>query len=207
MAATLVLVRHGNTFNEGDKVVWCGARTDLPLTAAGEEQARALGRRMRELDVFPDRVMHGPLQRTVRAAELISAEAGWDVMREVNVALREIDYGAWEALSTEEIEALGGGAELEAWNKGAVWPKAPGWTPVPMDISESVARVMEDAAQGGVTVAVTSNGIMRFFGLALPEEVRPAKLKVGTGGVCVLRHEGGAWRVVGWNLGPGEVAV
>ncbi len=29
----LLLARHGNTFNKGDKVVWVGAQTDLPLTA------------------------------------------------------------------------------------------------------------------------------------------------------------------------------
>ena len=39
----LLLARHGNTFDKGDKVVWVGARTDLPLTAKGREQARALG--------------------------------------------------------------------------------------------------------------------------------------------------------------------
>ena len=39
----LLLARHGNTFNKGDKIVWVGARTDLPLTAKGREQALALG--------------------------------------------------------------------------------------------------------------------------------------------------------------------
>ena len=39
----LLLARHGNTFEPSDKVVWVGARTDLPLTSMGREQAAALG--------------------------------------------------------------------------------------------------------------------------------------------------------------------
>jgi probable phosphoglycerate mutase len=163
---------------------------------------------MKVLGVMPDRVMHGPLKRTARAAELISAQAGWEIPREVNEALREIDYGAWEALSTEEIEALGGGAELAFWNKSAVWPKAPAWTALPEEILRVAGQIMADAAQrGGLTLAVTSNGIMRFFGMQIPEVARPSKLKVGTGNVCVLVHEGNVWRVAGWNVPPGEVEV
>ncbi len=40
----LVIVRHGNTFEAGETPRRIGARTDLPLTAAGLEQAEALGR-------------------------------------------------------------------------------------------------------------------------------------------------------------------
>jgi probable phosphoglycerate mutase len=37
----LILIRHGNTFEAGQKAVWVGARSDLPLTMAGEAQAHA----------------------------------------------------------------------------------------------------------------------------------------------------------------------
>ena len=42
-----IVVRHGNTFEADEQPRRIGARTDLPLTAKGVEQARALGRRTR----------------------------------------------------------------------------------------------------------------------------------------------------------------
>ncbi|MBI1309050.1 MAG: histidine phosphatase family protein [Proteobacteria bacterium] len=203
---TLLLVRHGNTFNKGDKVVWCGARTDLPLTEAGEEQAMALGARLQ--GVVPARVWTGPLQRTLRHAQLLGEAAEWQAHVEVSDVLREIDYGEWEALSTEEIEALGGKAELELWNSDAVWPKAPGWTPQPEVILRSAGEIMQEAARrNGVTVVVTSNGIMRFFGMRAAAATQPASLKVGTGKACVLVHNGVDWEVVAWNVGPDGVTL
>lgn len=209
MAAVLLLVRHGNTFNAGDKVVWCGARTDLPLTEAGEAQARALGERLRGLGVGAlAGFLCGPLKRTKRAAELIAECAGWARAAVETEALREIDYGAWEALSTEEIEALDGGDALTAWNKSAVWPKAVGWTPLPEEILHHAGEMMAAAAvRGGLSVVVTSNGILRFFGLQVAAEKRPAALKVATGHVCVLVHGVSGWEVRQWNVAPHEVVL
>ncbi len=67
----LLLARHGNTFNKGDKVVWVGARTDLPLTAKGREQAQALGQALVPFAPQIKRVISGPLLRTREHAAII----------------------------------------------------------------------------------------------------------------------------------------
>ena len=35
----LILSRHGNTFSPGEKAVWVGRRSDLPLVEEGRRQA------------------------------------------------------------------------------------------------------------------------------------------------------------------------
>ena len=67
----LLLARHGNTFNKGDKVVWVGARTDLPLTVKGREQAQALGEALAPFAPRIKRVVAGPLLRTREQAAII----------------------------------------------------------------------------------------------------------------------------------------
>ena len=59
----LYLVRHGET--EWSRARRHTGRTDLPLSAAGEAEAAALGRHLRGLEV--DRVLSSPLTRACRA--------------------------------------------------------------------------------------------------------------------------------------------
>jgi probable phosphoglycerate mutase len=91
------LVRHGET-------AWTitgqhTGRSDIPLTAYGEEEARALesalgGRHFS--DVFAS-----PLQRARRTGEL----AGFGAVAGANADLLEWDYGDYEGRRTAEIQA------------------------------------------------------------------------------------------------------
>ena len=204
----LLLARHGNTFNKGDKVVWVGARTDLPLTAKGREQARALGQALMPFAPQIKRVISGPLLRTREHAAILcealktpspqgerekelppfpqveglsgrplsprgegQGEGGLDptlhALPIIDERLREIDYGLWEAKSSEEIQAMGGGDELDAWNKTGEWPRAPGWTPPAETIAANAAELAGECAttlgEGDAALLVTSNGILKFF--------------------------------------------
>jgi broad specificity phosphatase PhoE len=92
----VVLVRHGET-------AWTlsgqhTGRTDIPLTAQGEQDARALGERLRTLDVTT--VLTSPLQRARRTGEL----AGFGQM-ETEPDLIEWDYGSYEGRRTTDIRA------------------------------------------------------------------------------------------------------
>ena len=51
---TLVIARHGNTFESGETPRRVGARTDLPLTEKGRQQAQAIGHYLKEHDLIPD---------------------------------------------------------------------------------------------------------------------------------------------------------
>jgi len=72
-------------------------RTDLPLTDAGERNARRLGERLKGLTFV--KVFTSPLQRAVRTCEL----AGFGAVAEVDADLVEWDYGEYEGLTTAEI--------------------------------------------------------------------------------------------------------
>jgi probable phosphoglycerate mutase len=91
------LIRHGET-------EWTVSRrhtglTNLPLTLAGEEQAKALRRRLKGISFA--RVFSSPLQRAARTCEL----AGCDSVAEVDKNLVEWNYGDYEGKMRPEILA------------------------------------------------------------------------------------------------------
>jgi broad specificity phosphatase PhoE len=93
----IYLARHGET-------AWSlsgqhTGRTDLPLTARGECNARRLGERLKGLELA--RVFTSPLQRAKRTSEL----AGFGSRAEVDRDLVEWNYGEYEGLRTEDIRA------------------------------------------------------------------------------------------------------
>jgi probable phosphoglycerate mutase len=73
--------------------------TDLPLTERGEQIARRLGERLREVTVA--KVFTSPLRRASRTCEL----AGFGARAEVDRDLVEWDYGQYEGKRTAEIRA------------------------------------------------------------------------------------------------------
>lgn len=204
MTTRLILVRHGNTFNPGETPVWVGARTDLPLVPKGVEQARALGEALKAAAIIPTALFCGPLQRTRRAAEIAAEIAGFDAAEiKIDARLTEIDYGKWEAKSSEEIEAMGFAAAQDAWNKQCVYPKDADWQPTEDKIIADTDSVMADAARiGGDVVVVSSNGILRYYARAGINAAAFPDRKVATGAVCVMAHDGAGWRIERWNQPP-----
>jgi broad specificity phosphatase PhoE len=206
----LLLARHGNTFEAGEAATWVGARTDLPLTAKGREQAAALGAALEAFKPRLKRIVAGPLKRTREHAEIAARATGFGAPVEIDERLREIDYGAWENKTSDQIRAEGGEAELAAWDKRGVWPSAPGWAPPPGVIAQNAAEIAQGlaAALSGdeAALVVTSNGILRFFLELVPGAfggmAADGALKVATGHCCALAFEDGAWRVAFWNRQP-----
>jgi broad specificity phosphatase PhoE len=92
---SVYLARHGET-------EWTVSKqhtglTDLPLTARGERNARALGERLKGLTFT--HVFTSPLQRAARTCEL----AGFGKDAVVDPDLVEWNYGAYEGLKTADI--------------------------------------------------------------------------------------------------------
>jgi broad specificity phosphatase PhoE len=93
----IYLARHGET-----KWSLTGQHTgltDLPLTKSGEDNARALRKRLTGLKFA--KVFTSPLQRATRTCEL----AGFGAVAEVDRNLLEWDYGQYEGLTTDQIHA------------------------------------------------------------------------------------------------------
>ncbi|MFI1911545.1 acid phosphatase [Nocardia sp. NPDC020380] len=92
----LVLLRHGET--EWSANGRHTGRTDLPLTATGEVQAREAGKIIAGLELRDPLVISSPRQRAVHTAELAGIPAD-----RTDEDLAEWDYGDYEGLTTAQI--------------------------------------------------------------------------------------------------------
>ncbi|WP_037571208.1 histidine phosphatase family protein [Phaeacidiphilus oryzae] len=211
----LVLIRHGETewSRSGQHTGW----TDLPLTAHGEQQARALrpllaGRRIA-------RVLASPLGRAQRTAELAGLTPD-RVKFETTPDLHEWDYGGYEGVSTDEIHRTR--PDWYLWTDGV----APGPPDHPGETVEEVgARVdrvlayVGDALaddrggdrgddwgddRGGDVVLVAHSHVLRVLTarrLGLPASAG-ALFRLDTAALSTLGLEHGRPVVTGWNIHP-----
>ncbi len=95
MLPQIFLVRHGET--DWSLSGRHTSRTDLPLTGAGEDSARALGRRLRGRHFT--QVMTSPSRRSRRTCEL----AGLGSQAVSTEELSEWDYGDYEGITSPGI--------------------------------------------------------------------------------------------------------
>lgn len=203
----LLLVRHGNTFAPGDRVVWVGKGQDLPLVESGRAQALTLAATLASSGWRPTAALSGGLARQVEHLRL--ATGGAPPASRIE-ALDEVDYGDWGGRTTEEIVAAHGDAAVRGWNERSEWPSDAGWPESLEAVRARVARFAEEVSSGrhGPRVLVcSSNGLLRWFlGLvpgALEDAVEAGTFKVRTGHVGRMEWDGeGRWRVCSWNQPP-----
>lgn len=197
----LVIVRHGNTFNAGEPPRRIGARTDLPLTAAGLAQAQALGELFRVQGLIFTRALVSPLLRTRQTVDAILAMQPSPPQIEPADFLREIDHGPDENRTEDEVLARIGKAALNAWDATGTPP--PDWT-VDADSRIAAWRALLETLQpaSAPTLLVTSNGAARFALKAMPHASLPSlKLRTGSYGV-IRRAADGKLEVPVWDRRP-----
>lgn len=209
MKRRVVLCRHGNTFNPGDKVVMVGAQEDLPLTEFGREQAQVVGRSVahivKEAGAAVTSVVTGPLLRTFEYASIVAREAQLSATIQVDERLKELDYGRWGGLSHEEIVALSGEEALRQWQDLGIRPAGMGFQPSVEQLDAEARSVLRELSGGvGISVVVTSNGRLREFARVLSDG-RDNAAKVKTGHVCLIEWNTNAWVFRGWNLDPNDM--
>lgn len=199
-ASRFVIVRHGNTFAPGEAPRRIGARTDLPLTPAGEEQGVALGRHFAALGWHFARALVSPLARTraTAAAILACQPKAPALVPEPCDWLREIDHGPDENQGEDAVIARIGAEALAAWDAHGVAPRD--WL---VDAESRLAAWHAFLATApGPALLVTSNGAARFALLAIGAVAdRPLKLATGAYGV-ICRDADGTLRVESWNVRP-----
>jgi broad specificity phosphatase PhoE len=106
---TLLLVRHGETdWNRTGR--WQG-HSNTPLNELGRQQARELAESLGGVDV----VYSSDLDRARETAEILAERLGADV--QFDPRLRERSFGAWEGLTSAEIEERFGEAHRR-WQAG-----------------------------------------------------------------------------------------
>ncbi|MGH7046757.1 MAG: histidine phosphatase family protein [Stellaceae bacterium] len=170
------LARHGET-------TWSlsgqhTGRTDLPLTARGEDQARALAPRLH--GVRFGAVLTSPSQRAVRTCEL----AGFGSAAAIEPDLAEWDYGDYEGRRTAEILSDRPGWQL--FRDGAPGGESPDQIGARAD--RVIARIR--AAAGNVLVVssahITRVLAARWLGLSPADG---CYLVLGTASLGMLGYE------------------
>jgi broad specificity phosphatase PhoE len=189
MSGELVVVRHGET--EWSATGRHTSRTDLGLTAAGRERARALagalGGRSFAL------VLSSPLRRARETCEL----AGFGARAELLDDLREWDYGDYEGLTTAEIRARR--ADWMLWRHGCPGGERPA------QVAARAERVLERArAADGDVIAFAHGHILRVLAACWVElgVEAGARLLLGAGSFGVLGRERETHAIAAWNLAP-----
>jgi broad specificity phosphatase PhoE len=132
------LVRHGET--EWSKSGQHTGRTDIPLTAEGERQGKALGRHLAG-QAFA-RVLTSPLARARETCRL----AGFGAVAEVSEDLLEWNYGIYEGRTTAAIRA-----EQPGWS---IWTTAVAQGETVEQVGERARRVIArtDAVAGDIAI-------------------------------------------------------
>jgi probable phosphoglycerate mutase len=182
-----ILIRHGET--EWSKAHKHTSYTDLPLTAEGERQAKALapavaGRRFVA-------VISSPRQRALRTAEL----AGLTVST-VDEDLAEWDYGEYEGLTTEEIRRARPGWQL--WADGCPGGESPEQVGARLD--RVIARIKPLLAHGDVAL-VGHGHATRVLGarwVGLPPSAG-GLLRLDTATLSALGYEREQEVILRWN--------
>jgi broad specificity phosphatase PhoE len=180
------LVRHGET--EWSKSGQHTGRTDIPLTPVGEQQGKALGRRLAGRPFAL--VLTSPLGRARETCRL----AGYADVAQVTDDLLEWNYGIYEGRTTAAVRA-----EQPGWS---IWT-----TPVPQgetveQVGERARRVIEraDAVTGDVALFAHAH-ILRILAacwIGLPP-LHGRNLTLGTASVSVLGYERETRVIQIWN--------
>jgi probable phosphoglycerate mutase len=204
---TLLFARHGNTFGPGDKVVWVGRETDLPLVEKGLRQAVAAAEAFRRRDLIPDVIYCASLQRTRRFAEIVADNLGI-CAPVVDGRLDELDYGSWAGRSNDEILAAdpAAAAVMEAWNSADIWPAQRVWVSQRDSVIEALADFAGDCLTEGRhrrPLVVSSNGTLRFLPrLLLEKQTQLPSFKMRTGHLGFITRRNGETLLETWDMSP-----
>ena len=174
----VVLVRHGET--EWSESGQHTSFTDLPLTPAGEKQAKSLCESLKSWEFTL--VQTSPRQRAVRTAEL----AGFKGRAIKDPDLAEWNYGAYEGMTTAEIRKTDPG-----WTVfGKTPPSGESATEVAIRCDRLIAKIR---ATSGDSLLFAHSHVLRVLiarWLELPpEDGRHFVIQTGTMGVLSYEHE------------------
>jgi broad specificity phosphatase PhoE len=194
VANRLFLLRHGQT--EWSLNGRHTGRTDIPLTPAGEGQARAAGGTLRSLVGGPSLVLSSPRARALRTAALAGLRVD-----EVTEDLAEWDYGDYEGITTPQIRET-----VPGWT---VWTHPSPGGESASDVSARADRVLERArlaSEAGDVILVGHGHFSRVLvarWLSLPATAG-VHFGLDAAGIAVLGDERGEPQIEHLNLLPAE---
>jgi broad specificity phosphatase PhoE len=196
MLPRIYLIRHGET--EWSLYGQHTGRTDIPLTARGEDAARELGQRLRDIPFA--RVLTSPQQRARRTCEL----AGLGSMAEIEPDLAEWDYGDYEGQRSADIHK--GRPDWNLFRDGCPHGE------MPAQVSDRADRLIVRLRSLEGNIALFSHGhfgrvlAARWIGLPVGEAQR---FLLDTASLGILGYEYnrvGSPVIALWNAGSGGIA-
>ena len=195
--ALFYFLRHGETeWNAEGRL--CGS-TDVPLSGAGRVQAQLLARRLQPIAM--EALYSSPLRRALETACIIGTDVGLDPI--VDHRLAELNYGAWEGGTFEEIERQTP-AVYQAWDADPA-TLAPPQGETGLQLIERVTPFLSEVAQRhreGPVVVVCHKTVCRLLacrmlGVPLAEYRRRVTMENAALNIFEVRE--GEWRVVTLN--------
>ncbi len=189
------LVRHGET-------LWNAARriqgqSDSNLTKKGEQQARQVGERVKNLGIT--HVIASDLGRTKRTAEIIADACGCSV--QLDPRLRELNMGVLEQRPLDSLTA-----EEERWRKTLVNGTEGGRIPDGESMAEMSER-MHEALNACLQLPAGSRPLLVSHGMALGVLIStllglPAhaerRLRLRNCSISRVDHQHSEWLAAGW---------
>ena len=187
MLRELWLVRHGET--EWSRSGAHTGRTDIPLTAAGQQNAAAMGRLLggRRFAL----VLTSPLERARETCRL----AGYGAEAQIDPNLIEWDYGDYEGRTTPEIQK-----DVPGWS---LWVSGVPHGETVEQVGARAEAVIERALQAEGDVALFAHGHVlriltaRWLGLAADAG---RLFALGTASMGTLGYERTTRVITRWNL-------
>ena len=176
----IYLVRHALPHFPDGKKRCLGRRLDLPLGSEGLAQALALGESFSALPV--EAVYTSPLLRAAQTARAIAGETTPLIVLD---SLTELDGGAWDGLTFEEIRArfprgsMPPGGETDESGLARA-----------LDALETIDRSTQRCAVAVAHGAINQTLLCALAGLPLREKKRFAQDHAG---ISVLEKRGGVW--------------
>lgn len=152
----IFFIRHGATAGNLEKR-YIG-RTDEPLSAAGEKQARGLKEKLRleVSDLRVDRIFMSPLLRTLQTAKILFPNAEYTAEPD----LTETDFGIFEGKNADELSES---SEYRAWVDSMCLAPIPGGESVADFKARCCAaflRIIKNVPEGSRTVFVVHGGVV-----------------------------------------------
>ena len=134
-----IIVRHGRT--EWNRVEKFRGRADIGLDEVGVKQAEAAAKRMAAWPISA--IYSSPLRRASTTAEIIAGWLGLKVRPLPGII--DIDYGAWQGLSTEDV--IASDSHLYAqWTESPDKVKFPGGEKF-VEVRERAASAVDELMQ------------------------------------------------------------
>jgi phosphoserine phosphatase len=192
--ALFYFIRHGETQWNAEGLL--SGRTDVPLSEAGMRQAQLLAERLRAVPV--EAMYSSPLERAVETARLIGQAIGRESV--VDQRLVELNYGAWEGRTFEEVIR----SAPDDYRNWAADPAhvAPPEGETGLHLVERVMPFLAELAQRhqkGNVVVVCHKTVCRLVAcqiMGIPLSEYRERIKMDNAALNIFESEEGKWRAV-----------